>query len=372
MINNVDLMKRVIELAKLGGNYVNPNPRVGAVIVKNNEIVSEGYHRYFGGKHAEIVAIENAVNVDLEGATLVVNLEPCTHFGKTPPCVDAIIERKFAKVVIGMVDPNPLVSGKGIQKLQEAGIQVEVGVLENECKWLNRFFVKNIETGEPYVMLKIAQTLNGAIATREYESKWITSVESRDHCLELRREVDAILVGKTTALKDNPSLSLHKLEGKAPWRIILDRNLSLPLELQVFVDEIRKQTIIAVAEGLPQSRKRENLTLAGVKVIEIPVENGIFDLPSLVDKLKNEFNIHSIMVEGGSKTLSSFIQNNLWDEIQVFVSPKILPGGINAFEGFSVSKLNEAIDLEVMWVESISKDLHIIALNRKTQQLLNF
>ncbi len=372
MMSNVDLMKRAIELAKLGGNYVNPNPRVGAVIVKNNEIVSEGYHRYYGGKHAEIEAIDNASGVDLEGATLVVNLEPCSHFGKTPPCVDAIIERKFSKVIIGMVDPNPLVSGKSIQKLQEAGIEVEVGVLEKECKWLNRFFVKNIETGEPYVLLKIAQTLNGAIATREYESKWITSEESRERGLELRREVDAILVGKTTTLKDNPSLTLHKLEGKAPWRIILDRNLSLPLELQVFIDEIRKQTIVAVAEGLPLNRKRENLTLAGVKIIEIPTENGFFILPALVDKLKNEFNIHSVIVEGGSKTLSSFTQSNLWDEIQFFVSPQILPNGINAFEGYTVSSLNEAIELEVMLVEPIAKDLHIIALSRNTKHLLNF
>jgi len=364
-MNSTELMKRAIELAKLGANYVHPNPRVGAVIVRNDEIIAEGYHKYFGAPHAEIDAIENAKGADLEGATLVVNLEPCVHFGKTPPCVDAIIEKKIAKVVVGMIDPNPIVSGQGINKLQEAGIEVEIGVLENECKWLNRFFIKTITTSKPYILLKIAQTLNGAIATREYESKWITSTQSREQALLLRREVDAILVGRTTALKDNPSLTLHQLEGKTPWRVILDSNLSLPLELQVFIDEIRRKTIVAIDKDLQPSRKRENLSLAGVKFIEVPTENGFISLHSLVEQLKEDFQINVVMVEGGSQTLSSFLQTGLWDEIQLFISPKILPGGLNAFEGYTIPQLSEAIELDILFVEPIGKDLHIIGVNPK-------
>ena len=365
-MNSTELMKRAIELAKLGANYVHPNPRVGAVIVRNDEIISEGYHKYFGAPHAEIDAIENAKGVDLEGATLVVNLEPCVHYGKTPPCVDAIIEKKFAKVIIGMIDPNPLVSGQGVKKLQDAGIEVEVGVLEKECKWLNRFFIKTITTGKPYVMFKIAQTLNGAIATREYESKWITSPETRELALLLRREVDAILVGRNTALKDNPALTLHQLEGKTPWRVILDSNLSLPLELQIFIDEIRRRTIVVVDQKLPPSRKRENLTLAGMKILEVPTENGLISLPSLIERLKEDFQINVIMVEGGSQTLSSFLEAGLWDEIQFFISPKILPGGLNAFEGYTIPQLSEATELEILFVEPIGKDLHIVGVNNNT------
>lgn len=362
-MSSTQWMQRALELAKFGANYVHPNPRVGAVIVKNDEIVAEGYHKYFGGPHAEIEAIENAKGIDLEGATLVVTLEPCVHYGKTPPCVDAIIEKKFSKVIVGTIDPNPIVSGKGIEKLKSAGIEVEVGVLERECKWINRFFFKNITQYQPYVILKVAQSIDGSIATKSFESQWITSQESRKYGLMLRREVDAILVGKTTALKDNPSLTLHELEGKTPWRVILDTNLSLPLELKVFIDETRKSTIVAIDENLAPTRKEENLKFAGVKTLRVPSQNNLVDLDSLLTKLKEEFQISAILVEGGSGVFSSFVRKNLWDEIHFFVAPKIIPGGKNAFGDYEINALNESISLKILVAEPIENDLHILAIN---------
>ncbi|MGB9771961.1 MAG: bifunctional diaminohydroxyphosphoribosylaminopyrimidine deaminase/5-amino-6-(5-phosphoribosylamino)uracil reductase RibD [Candidatus Kapaibacteriota bacterium] len=364
-------MKRAIELAKLGANYVHPNPRVGAVIVKNGYIVAEGYHKYFGGPHAEIEAIENAKGIDLEGSTLVVTLEPCTHHGKTPPCVDAIIEKKFAKVIIGTIDPNPLVNGKGIEKLKSAGIEVELGILEQECKWINRFFFKNILENTPYVILKIAQSFNGAIATQNQTSKWITSEESRKYGHRLRREVDAILVGKTTALKDNPSLTLHELEGKPPLRVILDTKLSLPLELRIFIDETRKSTLVAIDENLPASRKEENLMIGGVKILRTIVKDGLIELKSLLLKLKDEYQVSSILVEGGAGVFSSFLREDLWDEMQFFLAPKIIPGGKNAFGKYSIENLEEAIEIKLLAIEPIDKDIHIIAVNPK-KNFLNF
>lgn len=362
-MNTNELMQRAIELAKLGGNYVHPNPRVGAVIVKNNEIVAEGYHRYFGGMHAEIEAINNAKGIDLEGATLVVNLEPCTHFGKTPPCVDAIIEKKFAKVIIATKDPNPLVSGKGIEKLKAAGIEVETGIMEKESQWLNRFFFKNILENKPYVILKVAQSIDGSIATKNYESQWITGEESRKYGHLLRREVDAIIVGKTTAQKDNPSLTLHEVEGKSPWRIILDSYLSLPLELKVFVDDVRVYTIVAIDENLPSSRKMENLKIGGVKILPVPTKGNLIDLDDLLLKLKEEFQISAILVEGGASVFSSFIKENLWDEIHFFIAPKIIPGGRNAFSDFHINSLSEAVKFKTLLIEPVENDIHMLVIN---------
>jgi diaminohydroxyphosphoribosylaminopyrimidine deaminase/5-amino-6-(5-phosphoribosylamino)uracil reductase len=364
-------MQRAIELAKFGANYVHPNPRVGAVIVKNNQIVAEGYHKYYGGPHAEIEAIENAKGIELEGATLVVTLEPCVHFGKTPPCVDAIIEKKFAKVIVGTIDPNPFVSGKGVEKLRAAGIEVYVGVLENECKWINRFFFKNMLENKPYIILKVAQSLNGSIATQNDESQWITSEESRRYGLLLRREVDAILVGKTTAQKDNPALTLHELEGKIPWRVILDTNLSLPLELKVFIDEVRKHTIVAVDEGLPPTRKLENLKIGGVKVLGVPTKNKMIDLAILHEKLKDEYNVSAILVEGGAGVNSSYIRENLWDEVHFLVAPKIIPGGKNASGSYPIQTLSEAINVHLLALERIGPDFHIIGIN-PNNTFLNF
>ncbi len=363
-------MLRAIELAKKGGNFVNPNPKVGAVIVKDGQIVAEGYHQIYGGSHAEIVAIENAKGVDLEGATLFVNLEPCSHFGKTPPCVDSIIEKKFGKVVIAMVDPNPLVNGKGIEKLRQNGIEVEIGVFEKEAKWINRYFIKNVKVGKPYIILKVAQSLNGAIATFDFKSKWITNENSREYGWKIRSEVDAIVVGRRTVLKDNPLLNLHEIEGKMPLRVILDSKLSLPLELNVFIDEHRSKTIVFVDENLQFTRKEENLQIAGVKILRVPSKDNLLDICKVVEKLKEEFNVSVLLIEGGSETFSYFLKHSFYDEIHFFVAPMIIPGGLNAFEGYSVDSLENAVRLKPKLIEPLDSDLHIVCINPDTESLI--
>lgn len=365
-------MRRALELAKLGGNYVHPNPRVGAVIVKNDEIVAEGYHRFYGSNHAEIEAINSAEGIELEGATLVVTLEPCVHFGKTPPCVPAIIGKKFSKVIIGAIDPNPMVSGKGIEMLRQNGIDVQVGVLESEAKWINRFFFVNTLENRTFVLMKIAQSINGAIATSNLESKWITCIDSRSLGYRLRGEVDAVLVGHNTARRDDPSLSLHDEEGKTPFRVVLDSNLSLPLDLKIFVDQIRKYTILVVSEGLQPSRKRENLELAGIKILEVPVNDGLIDIKAMLPLLREKFNINSLLVEGGAQVFSSFLKENLWDELDFFISPIIIPGGLNSFNGYKVEHIDEAIGSKFKFVERVGNDLHIIATNPLLDELLGF
>ncbi len=369
-MNAEQWMERAIELAKLGVNFVSPNPRVGAVIIKNGQIVAEGYHQYFGGPHAEINAIENAKGIELDGATLVVNLEPCSHFGKTPPCTSAIVEKRFAKVVIGMVDPNPLVAGKGIQILRNAGIEIEVGVLEKECRWLNRFFIKDMLESKPYVILKVAQSLDGSIATSNYQSKWITSEKSRELVWKLRREVDAILIGKTTALKDDPTLTLHNLVGKTPLRIVLDTNLSLPLELKLFTDDFREKTLLVVSDSLHLSGKADALTTAGVKILQSPTKDGFIDIEPLLQILYEDHRVASLVVEGGAQIYSSFVRENLWDEVNFFVAPKIIPGGISSFSGYAVQSLEEASNIVLKSIVPIDNDVHIIGLNPRTDKLL--
>ncbi|MGQ9818647.1 MAG: bifunctional diaminohydroxyphosphoribosylaminopyrimidine deaminase/5-amino-6-(5-phosphoribosylamino)uracil reductase RibD [Candidatus Kapaibacteriales bacterium] len=365
-------MMRALELAKLGGNRVHPNPRVGAVIVKNDEIVAEGYHKYFGGNHAEIEAINSAKGIELEGATLVVTLEPCVHFGKTPPCAPIIIEKKFSKVIVATIDPNPVVSGKGIEMLRQNGIDVQLGVLEWESKWINRFFFVNTIENRTFVLMKIAQSINGAIATSNLESKWITSIDSRTFGHRLRGEVDAVLVGRNTTRRDDPSLSLHNEEGKIPYRVILDSNLSLPLDLKVFVDQIRKYTILVVSEGLQPSRKRENLELAGVKILEVPTIDGLIDIKSMLFLLREKFNINSLLVEGGAQVFSSFLKENLWDELDFFIAPRIIPGGLNSFSSFKVAGLNEAVDINFKFVERSGSDLYLIATNPHLDEILGY
>lgn len=365
-------MRRALELAKLGGNYVHPNPRVGAVVVKNDEIVAEGYHRFYGGNHAEIEAINSAEGIELEGATLVVTLEPCVHFGKTPPCVPAIIEKKFSKVIVGTIDPNPVISGKGIEMLRQNGIDVQVGVLEAEAKWINRFFFVNILENRPFVLMKIAQSINGAIATSNLESKWITCLDSRTLGYRLRAEVDAVLVGSNTARRDDPSLSLHNEEGKTPYRVILDSNMTLPLDLKIFVDQIRKYTILMISGGLQPSRKRENLELAGITILEVPTKDGIMDIKAILSLLKEKFNINSLLVEGGAQVFSSFLMENLWDELDFFISPLIIPGGLNPFNAYKIEHIDEAIKSKFKFVERVGNDLHIIATNPHLDEILRF
>lgn len=362
-MNYEELMKRAIMLAKRGTGYVSPNPRVGAIILdENNQIIAEGWHKSFGGPHAEVEAINLAKRNSFEGHTMVVTLEPCSIFGKTPPCADLIIEKKFSKVVIGTLDPNPQVNGQGVEKLRNAGIEVITGVLEEEAKELIRFFDKFIRTNQPYIILKIAQTIDGNIALKNGQSKWITGEESRKEVQLLRAEVDAVLVGKNTILMDNPFLNVREYDLPNPLKIILDADLSLPLDLNIFKNPEREKTILFCNKQSAKSRKAHTLSLAGIKIEPITQDDfGYLSIDELLEVASTKYNITSILVEGGSQIFTSFIKQNKVDEIHYFIAPKIIGAGLQTFGHFSVPSINKAVELKVTEIHTTGIDFHIVA-----------
>ena len=338
------LMYRCLELAGKGAGYVSPNPLVGCVIAKNNKIIAEGYHKKFGSNHAEVKAINSAIKkgINLKGSELYVNLEPCSHYGKTPPCVDKIIEHKISKVIIGIKDPHPLVSGKGIRKLRQNGIEVKAGVLENECKELNRFFLKYVKTGLPYITIKTAQTLDGKIADKNYNSKWISSFESRKLVHKLRRVFDAVLIGKNTVKYDNPSLTVRHAKGRNPYRIVIDGKLELNLNKKLFSDRFKHKTIVITSNNVSK-KKIHNFERKNIKVICCKTKEGLIDLKDALRKIAR-LGITSILVEGGAFTSTEFLKKNLDDANMIFIAPKIMGEGIDAF--------NTSIDLR--WYKKIN------------------
>lgn len=355
-------MLRAIELAKRGTGYVSPNPRVGAVILDSNgKIIGEGWHKIFGGNHAEVEAINSTKLETFENHTMVVTLEPCSIFGKTPPCADLIIAKKFSKVVIGTLDQNPEISGKGVKKLTDAGIEVIVGVNENECLELNKAFFKFITQRKPYITLKIAQTIDGNIAQKNGQSKWITSEESRYSVQVLRSESDAILVGKNTVLMDNPFLTVRELDLPSPKKIILDSELTLPLDLNIFKNGDRSNTIIFCNQKAIHNRKAKTLSLAGIKIEPLSNEGGYLDINEVVNVLTNKYNITSLLVEGGSQVISSFINSKLVDEIHFFIAPIIIGGGLQTFGHLNYPSIAKTPKLQIIKSETIGGDLHIIA-----------
>ncbi len=326
-----------LKLAAKGNGKTLPNPLVGSVIVKNNEIIGKGYHKCFGGSHAEINAINDALKKghNLKGAVLYVNLEPCCHFGKTPPCTDEIIKQKIKKVVIGMKDPNPIMNGKGIKKLLQAGIKVNVGIREKDCKELNKIYIKNIKNKLPYVTLKIAQSVDGKISLINNESKWITNSESRKYVKELRNNYDAILIGHNTALIDNPSLLPSNLTRKIPFRIILsDIPEKLPITHKLFSDEFNDKTFILFSDINKKGYTKILRTLYSM-------------------------NIYSVLVEGGAFIFSKFMEYGLYDDIYIFQSNKIIGRGISPFEMLSIKNLKMSNKLKLENYKNIKDDLLI-------------
>jgi diaminohydroxyphosphoribosylaminopyrimidine deaminase/5-amino-6-(5-phosphoribosylamino)uracil reductase len=322
-------MKRCLELAEKGRGFVSPNPLVGCVIVKNGKIAGEGYHKEFGSHHAEVNAINAALGkkVNLKGSTMYVNLEPCVHTGKTPPCVAKIIDTKIREVIIGIIDPNPLVAGKGIKKLKKHRIKVTEGVLEDKCNELNKFYLKHIKTGLPYITIKAAQTLDGKIADAGGNSKWISSLESRKFVHKLRSEYDAVLVGSKTVSIDNPSLTVRHVKGRNPYRIVINKDLVLNLQNNLFSDDHTEKTVIITAKepdeflsGVFEQRK--------IKVVTAKLKNEKIDLYDAMKKIA-KLGIASVLVEGGAYTLTEFIDQKLADEILIFISPKTMGTGLN-------------------------------------------
>lgn len=359
-MDKIQAMSRALQLAMRGTGYVAPNPRVGCVILKNDLVIGEGWHKHYGDLHAEQMAIESCVE-PVEGSTVVVNLEPCSHFGKQPPCAQSLIDKKVAKVIIGISDPNPLVQGNGIAMLKSAGIEVELGVLENECSWINRFFLKNVKNTSPYVIAKIGQSLDGCISTIRGESKWITSEHSRTIVHQMRAEVDAVLIGRVTALKDDPELTVRFAVGRNPKRVILDTNLSLPLSLKAFSDSHRKETIVCCSKKVANSRKAENLKIAGVQVLGVSEtsENSLLLHEVLVELYKSH-QVTSIMVEGGALVLSSFLQFDLVDELHMFTAPLVIGNGKHSFNTLYTPTLADARKFVYKGVSSCGDDIHII------------
>lgn len=361
-------MRHALILALRGTGKVSPNPRVGAVILEDGEIVGEGWHKEFGGPHAEVIAINNSNIGDFSNATLIVTLEPCTRYGKTPPCTPLIIEKNFARVVIGMVDPNPEVSGKGIEILKNAGIDVTVGILQDECYWINRFFAKYITTGLPYIIVKSAQSLDGCIATSRGESKWISSDGSRRRTHLLRSSVDAVLIGKNTASLDNPLLNVRDVKGRNPIRIILDTNLSLPLSNHVFNYSTEQKTIVCCNPDVEKSRKAETLKNAGINILPSRLnEHGNIDITYLLSELSSKYYITSIMVEGGRSVFSSFARLQMIDELQLFIAPILMGNGINTFGDYSIDFLSNSAKFKIKGISKSNSDIHVVAVKESVK-----
>jgi diaminohydroxyphosphoribosylaminopyrimidine deaminase/5-amino-6-(5-phosphoribosylamino)uracil reductase len=350
-------MRRALRLAEKGRGRTSPNPMVGAVLVKDGRVVGEGYHAKAGEDHAEIIALKQA-REGAEGATLYLNLEPCAHYGRTPPCAPAVIEAKVKRAVIGMKDPNPLVSGGGLESLKRAGLDADVGILEKECQRLNEAYCKYIVEKKPFVILKVAATLDGKIATRKGDSKWISGEASRKFVHRIRDQVDGVVVGIGTVLKDDPQLTARIKKGRDPYRIILDSQLRIPEGAKVIGDSPSK-TIIATTE-LASRDKIERWEKKGVRTLVIDSKQGRVDLEPLLSNL-GKMEMMSLLVEGGSQINGSFLDEGLIDKILFFFSPKLIGDGqaIGIFGGDGKATLEEAIHLNDLRWRKIGEDILI-------------
>lgn len=351
-------MKIALDLAKKAEGYTSPNPLVGAVVVKDGEIVGRGYHARAGDPHAEIVALREA-GERAQDATLYVNLEPCCHYGRTGPCVEAILAAKVKKIVVAMIDPNPLVAGKGIAWLKQSGVAVTTGVLAEEAARLNEVFVKYITTGLPFVVLKAAMSLDGKIATREGESKWITSVAARFYGHRLRHRYDAILVGVNTVILDDPALTARLPEGggKDPVRIIVDSQARTPPEARVITRQSGSPTLVAVTPAAPEERVTA-LKKAGAQILVVPAENGRVNLKLLMKELAKR-EITSVLIEGGGEVHASALGAGIVDKVIWFIAPKIIggkeaPGPVG---GHGAGRLGEATLLKDVLLMRFGEDI---------------
>ena len=356
-------MKKTLELAEKGRGTANPNPMVGAILVKNNKIISSAYHKRVGALHAEALAIKKA-GKRAKGATLYVNLEPCSHIGRTPPCAEALIKNKIRKVYCSMVDPNPLNSGRGIDRLRKNNIHVSTGLLKNEAEKLNEVFVKYITEKVPFVTLKMAESLDGKIATRDGDSKWISSESSRAYAHRFRGEVDAILVGVNTILEDDPLLTSRV--SRSPIKVVLDPYLKIPESAKIFSKKSPALCIIAVLRGSLNNKstmqKIKRLNKKGALVISLPGKGDAIDLKKLLKELA-ELEIAHLLIEGGGETAAGFIEKDLVDKIMFFIAPKIVGGrdAVTSVEGKGVDKIKKSVKLKNIELERIEEDILVKA-----------
>ncbi|MDD3419068.1 MAG: bifunctional diaminohydroxyphosphoribosylaminopyrimidine deaminase/5-amino-6-(5-phosphoribosylamino)uracil reductase RibD [Candidatus Gastranaerophilales bacterium] len=346
------LMQKCINLAKTAQGKVSPNPMVGAIVLdKDGNIVGEGYHPKYGEAHAEVFAL-NQAGEKAKGGTIIVNLEPCSYHGKTPPCADLIIEKGIKKLIVGMIDPNPIVSGNGIKKCQESGIEVEIGILEDKCKELNEVFIKNQTQKKPFITLKIATTLDGKIATKTGSSKWITSPSSREIVQNLRNQHDAILTGSGTVIADDPSMTCTLPNGKNPIKIVLDTNAKTNPNSKIYQEG---RVILATSKNTAKYPPN-------VEILVCPLnKNSKIDIDFLLNELFKR-KICSILVEAGAKINSAMLKGKHIDKIYHFMGPKILADNesIPCFEGFDVTSINDCVEITIKDIQKVDVDVIIV------------
>lgn len=352
-------MRQALDLAARGIGRTSPNPMVGSVVVRDGVVLGEGYYREYGGRHAEPQAIEEAGS-RARGAALYVTLEPCCHQGSTPPCTDAIIASGIAHVHVAMTDPDRRVSGKGIERLRAAGMTVETGLLEAEARELNAAYVRHRETGQPFVLLKLAQTLDGRIATRNGHSKWITGEAARKRVHLMRSQADAVLVGIDTVLADDPRLTVRHVDGRQPRRIVLDSRARTPLEAQVLNGEA--PATVCVTEAATADRV-QGLKGTGAEVLVLPGGGGSIPIAPLKMVL-GKAGIVTLMVEGGSRVAASFLRECAVDQIACFVAPRILGAGIPSIADLALDDLSKAIQLNDTQVEQLEDDFLVTGTPR--------
>ena len=383
-------MRRAIELAKKGGGYVHPNPLVGCVVVKDGEIIAEGYHEKYGGFHAERNALLHCQS-EIKSASLYVTLEPCCHYGKTPPCTDIIIEKGIKKVYVGILDLNPLVAGKGVKILQDAGIEVEVGLCADEIRELNKVFLKYITTKRPYVIMKTAMTLDGKIAAFTGDSRWVTNEESRKMVHQLRSEMAGVIIGIGTVLADDPMLNV-RLDGNhhQPIRIVVDSNLRIPIDSQLVKTAKEYRTIVAcrhfdrseekrsaveksfLVESLNNDHKQydfvdggfldslRSLEMTGLEIIQCSENNNHVDINDLMSKL-GAMGIDSLLLEGGGTINAAFLEAGCVDEVWTFIAPKIIGGesAKTSVLGRGIERMSDAVQLQNIDIQNINGDILI-------------
>jgi len=363
-IQAMNYMNQALKLAARGVGSVEPNPAVGAVIVRDGQIIGKGWHKKFGGPHAEINALVDckAKGQTAAGATMYVTLEPCCHFGKTPPCADALIEAKIAKVVVAVVDPSPHAAGNGIEKLRAAGIEVEVGICEKEAALLNAPFFKFAKTNLPWVILKWAQSIDGklAYANPKVDGQWLSNEQSREDAHDLRRRVQAILVGINTVIADDPLLTPRPANGKNPLRIVLDVDLRMPHECKLL--QIASESPLLVVTSHHSLKYREEIAhhiiKQGGQVLPLPMADGQCDLNALLAELGKR-QIQQLLVEGGPTVLASFLKQNLADEARVYIAPKILGAAGAASITDAMAQVTNALNLNNVVLKNFGDDICI-------------
>ncbi len=362
-------MQRALSLAEKGLGYVSPNPMVGCVIVsKAGDIIGEGYHERYGKAHAEVNAVRSVQDSEkLKDATVYVTLEPCSHHGKTPPCADMLADLPISKVLVAMKDPNPNVNGKGIELLKEKNIQVEVGLLQSEAEKLNEKWLHALETSMPFITLKVAQTADGYVAAPNGDSKWISCKESRTLVHRWRSQDDAVLVGRNTALHDNPQLTVRLVEGRQPKRVVLDGPFELPRNLNLFSDSFEEKTMIvthnkkkAQQDADPMLKMLQSNYFRGEIITVEKDDSGHVSLREALHKIYDS-GIHSILVEGGQQLSSALLRQGLVDRLQLFIAPKILGGGAKSIINLNINRMEDIRPFRDFTWQQSGKDMLLTA-----------